>query len=86
MTWPPASTRLIVSVTASAGIAAPVAPQAAMAREISAAEQNGRAASWTSTMSGARAASASRPGRTEACRVAPPSTGGSSLKPLAAAS
>ena len=46
-----------------------------MARETSSAEQNGRAASCTSTMSGARALSASRPARTEACRVAPPGTG-----------
>ena len=54
-TWPPASTRLMVSVTSSAGMAAPVSPQATMARDTSSAEQNGRAASWTSTMSGARA-------------------------------
>ena len=47
---------LIVSVTSSAGMAAPVSPQATMARETSSAEQNGRAASCTSTMSGARAA------------------------------
>jgi hypothetical protein len=36
---------LIVSVTSSAGTAAPVAPQAVIAREISSVEQNGRAAS-----------------------------------------
>ena len=37
---------------------------------------NGRAASWTSTMSGACGASASSPARTLSCRVAPPGTGG----------
>ena len=85
-TSPPASTRLMVSVTSRAGIAAPVFSQAVIARETNSVEQNGRAASCTSTMSGARALSASRPARTEACRDAPPATGGRSRSPAAAAS
>ena len=68
-------------------MAAPVSPQAAMARD----DQFGRAERPRRVMHqhdvGRRArSSASRPARTEACRVAPPGTGGSSRRPLAAAS
>ena len=48
------STRLTVSVTGSAGMAAPVFSAAAIARAIRSALANGRAASWISTMSGVR--------------------------------
>ena len=48
--FPPIS--LMVSVTGIAGTAAPVRPAASIAREISAAETNGRAASWMRTTSG----------------------------------
>ena len=75
-TLPLPSTSLMVSVTAIAGTAAPVRPAASIAREISAADTNGRAASWISTTSGFWLASASRPACTEACRVAPPLAGG----------
>jgi len=76
-TSPFAPISLIVSVTAIAGIAAPVRPAASIAREISAAETKGRAASWIRTTSGFCAASASSPACTEAWRVAPPLAGGS---------
>ena len=72
-----APTSLTVSVTGIAGIAAPVRPAASIAREISAAETNGLAASWMRTTSGFWPARASRPAWTEACRVAPPFAGGS---------
>ena len=75
-TLPVSSTSLMVSVTAIAGTAAPVRPAASIAREISAAVTNGRAASWIRTMSGFWPASASSPACTEACRVAPPLAGG----------
>ena len=42
----------MVSVTGMAGIAAPVRPAASIAREISAGDTNGRAASWIRTISG----------------------------------
>ena len=51
-TLPVSPTSLMVSVTGIAGTAAPVRPAAAIAREISAAVTNGRAASWISTTSG----------------------------------
>ena len=47
---------------------------------------SGRAASWTSTMSGACGASASSPARTLSWRVAPPATGGRCGRPASAAS
>ena len=84
-TLPLPSTSLTVSVTAIAGMAAPVRPAASIAREISAAETNGRAASWMRTMSGFWPASASSPACTEACRVAPPSAGGACGNALTAA-
>ena len=65
-------TRLTVSVTGSAGIAAPVCAAASIARAIRYALANGLAASWTSTNSGFRGSNASRPDRTDACRVARP--------------
>ena len=68
--------RLTVSVTGSTGMAAPVFSAAAIARAIRSALANGRAASWTRTISGEREERASRPARTDACRVAPPKTGG----------
>ena len=85
ITRPSSSTCLTVSVTGSAGTAAPCVGAAAIARATSAAETNGRAASWTSTIRGRSAASASSPARTEAWRVAPPSTGGSRSSPSVAA-
>ena len=51
-TMPSASTLLIVSLTGRAGTAAPVAFTAASARSTSSREANGRAASWTRTISG----------------------------------
>ena len=75
-TSPPAPISLMVSATATAGIAAPVRPAAAIAREITADVTKGRAASWISTISGLALASASSPACTEAWRVAPPLVGG----------
>ncbi len=66
-------------------MAAPLARAAAMARAISAGEANGRAASCTSTSCGSCGCKASRPARTEACRVAPPGTGGNRRNPALAA-
>ena len=62
------ATRLTVSVTATATIAAPCAAAASMDREISPRVTNGRAASWTSTMSDARRTRVERVGD----RVLPP--------------
>ncbi len=71
--WP---SRLTVSVTGKTGTAAPVFSAAAIARMIRSELANGRAASWTRTISGRFCESASSPARTDACRVAPPKTGG----------
>jgi hypothetical protein len=84
-TLPVSPISLMVSATGIAGIAAPVRLAASIAREMSAAETNGRAASWIRTMSGFSAASASSPACTEAWRVAPPLAGGRWRNPLVAA-
>ena len=78
-TRPPASTRFTVSVTSSAGIAAPVAAPAAMAREISVEKQTAAPRRGRAPSAGGVDVSASSPARTEACRVAPPKTAGSKL-------
>ena len=70
---------LIVSVTGVPGTAAPQRSAGLRSRGRSdRAPAKGRAASWTRTMSGARSARASRPLRTESCRVSPPWTHGRS--------
>src|SRR4029077_6198288 len=68
------STTLIVSVTASPGIA-PSAPAriAAITEAYRSSVANGRAASWTQ-MIVASAGTAARPARTDSLRVAPPAT------------
>ena len=68
-----ASISFTVSVTGRAGIAAPLLPRAAIARPTSAAEVNGRAASWTSTIAGrgARAAPPARRARNPGASAAP---------------
>src|SRR5205807_5533004 len=68
------STRLMVSLTRSAGTAASApARTAATTRWNSTGDANGRAASWTTTIS-ASAGTAARPARTDSERVAPPTT------------
>ena len=78
-TRPLSSTRFSVSATGRAATAPVCASSAARTRSTTPASTNGRAESWISTRSGASAARASKPLRTEICRVAPPRHGSSSL-------
>src|SRR5262249_35492154 len=77
----PGGVDLLDRVAHRPGPAARRSPRARIARRIRAADADGRAASWTSTMSGWRPANASSPARTEPCRVSPPRTAGSTFNP-----
>ena len=70
---PVAATRLTVSLTGSAAIAAPCAAAASIAARSTSRVTNGRAASCTSTISVSRP-TASNAFATESCRRAPPAT------------
>ena len=69
-----------VSRTGNAAIAAPCSAPAAMVRSISAAVTNGRAASWTTTMS-LSVETRARALPTESCRRRPPATKSTGLTP-----
>ena len=78
----PSATSFSVSATGTAGIAPAACSRAASRAGMVPAGINGRAASCTSTTSGADASSASSPARTLSWRVAPPGTGGRCGRPF----
>ena len=82
----PPATRFSVSATGAAGMAPGWVFKASVRSGIVRAGKNGRAASCTSTMSGAKGSKASNPARTLSWRVAPPGTTGRCGRPASAAS